>query len=99
LNRIGEPVHLTTGRKLAEGLLEGAGDIVVLLDGVQAFKRYVETSLEIYWGAYLGMEEEVLAAGKLSDIADEIDTLREKARQKNGWIMDVYLLRKPDDEA
>jgi precorrin-6A synthase len=98
LNRIGEPVHLTTGRKLAEALPEGSGDIVVLLDGVQAFKRHVDTPLEIYWGAYLGMEEEVLAAGKLSDVAEEIATLREAARQKNGWIMDVYLLRKPGND-
>jgi len=26
--------------------------------------------------------------------ADEIEALRREARQKNGWIMDTYLLRK-----
>ena len=37
LNRIGESVLLTTGRKLAEGFPDDAGSVVVLLDGVQAF--------------------------------------------------------------
>ena len=39
LNRIGESVLLTTGRKLAEGFPADAGSVVVLLDGVQAFAR------------------------------------------------------------
>ena len=94
LNRIGEPVHVTTGRKLGEALPEGADTVVVMLDGEQAFKRLVGQGLEIYWGAYIGTAEEILISGPLDEVAEEIDRRRREAREANGWIMDVYLLRK-----
>ncbi len=96
LNRIGESVHITTGRKLAEGFPDNAGSVVVLLDGDQAFKHVAGEDLDIYWGAYLGTEEEVLIAGKLSEVMGDIETIRTQRRQQNGWIMDTYLLRKPE---
>lgn len=96
LNRIGEPVHITTGRKLAEGFPNNTDSVVVLLDGDQAFKRLREEDLEIYWGAYIGTEEEVLVAGKLSEVVGDIEVIREQRRRQNGWIMDTYLLRKPE---
>jgi precorrin-6A synthase len=97
LNRIGESVHITTGRKLAEGFPNNVDSIVVLLDGDQAFKRLDEDDLDIYWGAYLGTEDEVLVAGKLSEVMGDIEAIREQARQQNGWIMDTYLLRKSEE--
>ncbi|HUI22392.1 MAG TPA: precorrin-6A synthase (deacetylating) [Methylocella sp.] len=96
LNRIGEPVQITTGRKLAEGFPNNIDSVVVLLDGNQAFKRLDQGDLEIYWGAYIGTEEEVLIAGKLSEVMDDIERIRAQRRRQNGWIMDTYLLRKPD---
>jgi precorrin-6A synthase len=96
LNQIGENVLLTTGRKLAEGFPEDAGSVVVLLDGVQAFADLADQHLEIFWGAYLGTEHEILRAGKLAEVRDEIVAVRKQAREKHGWIMDVYLLRRPD---
>jgi precorrin-6A synthase len=93
LNRIGEPVHITTGRKLATGALE-ADSVVVMLDGEQAFTR-IDPETEIFWGAYLGAPEQVLVAGKLAEVGARIVETREAARQRNGWIMDTYLLRKP----
>ena len=57
LNRIGESVHVTTGRKLAEGFPSDADSVVVMLDGTCAFKHHVERDLDIYWGAYLGMPD------------------------------------------
>ena len=39
LNRIGESIHITTGRKLAEGFPNNADSVVVLLDGEQSFKN------------------------------------------------------------
>jgi precorrin-6A synthase len=98
LNRIGESVLLTTGRKLTEGFPDGAGSVVVLLDGVQAFAGLAGQNLEIFWGAYLGTEHEILRAGKLAEVKDEIATVRRQARQQHGWIMDVYLLRKSERE-
>jgi precorrin-6A synthase len=94
LNQIGENVVLTTGRKLAEGFPGEVGSVVVLLDGAQAFAHLVEPDLEIYWGAFLGTEHEILMSGKLADVKDEIEAVRQQARQRHGWIMDTYLLRK-----
>jgi precorrin-6A synthase len=94
LNEIGESVLLTTGRKLADGFPSGAGSVVVLLDGAQAFAGLSEPDLEIFWGAYLGTEDEILLSGKLADVGEEIKTVRRDAREKHGWIMDTYLLRK-----
>lgn len=93
LNRIGEPVHVTTGRRLAAGELE-ADSVVVMLDGEQAFTR-IDPEAEMFWGAYLGTPEEVLIAGKIGEVRDRILATREALRQQHGWIMDTYLLRKP----
>jgi precorrin-6A synthase len=96
LTRIGESVLLTTGRKLAGGFPNEAGSVVVLLDGALAFATLAEQDLEIFWGAYLGTEYEILRSGKLADVRDEIEAVRKHAREQHGWIMDVYLLRKSD---
>ncbi|HUN98219.1 MAG TPA: precorrin-6A synthase (deacetylating) [Bradyrhizobium sp.] len=99
LNRIGEAVLLTTGRRLAAGFPDEVDNAVVMLDGTQAFTKLGDENLEIFWGAYLGMEHEILLAGRLADIRDEIVAVRQQARERHGWIMDTYLLRKisPDD--
>ena len=100
LNRIAEPVLLTTGRRLAEGFPDGIDSAVVLLDGEDTFRKFADTAvhgdMEIYWGAYLGTPDEILISGRLADVADEIHRRRAVARQKNGWIMDTYLIRKTD---
>lgn len=89
LNRIGEPVLITTGRKL--GPVET--DTIVMLDGRLAF-RDADPNLDIFWGAYLGTPDQILIAGRLGDVADDIVATREAARARHGWIMDTYLLRK-----
>ena len=94
LNRIAQPVALTTGRKLAEGFPPGIDSVAVLLDGDDTYRRFVDQNIEIYWGAYLGTPDEILIAGKLADVADEIHRRRAEARRVNGWIMDTYLMRR-----
>ncbi len=94
LNQIGESVLLTTGRKLAGGFPKEAGSVVVLLDGAQTFATLTEPDLEIFWGAYLGTEHEILRSGHLAEVRDEIKAVRKRARDRHGWIMDTYLLRK-----
>lgn len=98
LNRIGESVLLTTGRELADGFPGEFGSVVVLLDGAQTFARLAEPDLDIFWGAYLGTENEILLSGKLADVKEEIEAVRKRARQQHGWIMDTYLLRKSDPD-
>jgi precorrin-6A synthase len=94
LSRIGESVQITTGRQLAAGLPVREGSVVVMLDGECAFKTCAEPDLEIYWGAYLGTPDEILIAGPLREVMDQIETTRRRARAQKGWIMDTYLLRR-----
>ncbi len=97
LNRIGEPVLITTGRRLAQdGMPANAGSVVVMLDGTCAFQTLAERDLVIYWGAYLGTPDEIVVRGRLGDVAARIVETRAKARAAKGWIMDTYLLRRPD---
>jgi precorrin-6A synthase len=96
LNRIGKSVHITTGRKLTEGLPDGIDDVVVMLDGDCSFKAIDPTGIDIYWGAYLGTSDEILVAGDLRAVGSEIEQARAAAKARKGWIMDTYLLRKRD---
>jgi precorrin-6A synthase len=94
LNRVGRPVQITTGRLLADGFPEGSDDVVVMLDGGASFRKVPAEGVEIYWGAYLGTEDEILVSGHLADVADEIEATRQAAKTRKGWIMDTYLLRR-----
>ena len=94
LNRIGEPVLITTGRRLAESMARDAEDAVVMLDGECTFKSIKDDSINIYWGAYLGTEDEILISGRLGERSAEIERVRTEARARHGWIMATYLLRK-----
>ncbi|MEC4589671.1 precorrin-6A synthase (deacetylating) [Nitrospirillum amazonense] len=99
LTRIGQSVAITTGRQLAEGFPNNADGIVVMLDGDNTYRRYADQDdIEIHWGAYLGTPDEILVAGKLKDVVDDIERLRAEARSKNGWVMDTYLMRRGDGE-
>ena len=98
LNGIGESIVITTGRQLAAGLSGTAERTIVMLDGQCSFNNVLDEQLDIFWGAYLGMDEEVLLSGKLSEIASRIEEVRQGKRQRNGWIMDTYLLSKPGRE-
>ncbi|MEM1316162.1 MAG: precorrin-6A synthase (deacetylating), partial [Pseudomonadota bacterium] len=94
LNGLGAPVTITTGRRLRdEGWPEGATTLAVMLDGTCAFRSLAPERYDIWWGAYLGMEGQILRQGRLRDLMDEIPALREEARRRHGWIMDTYLLR------
>ena len=91
LNRIGGPIHITTGRLLAKGM--PADDVVVMLDGDCAFKNVKDAGVDIYWGAYVGTADEILISGTLRERGPEIEKIRRDARARHGWIMDTYLLR------
>ena len=95
INRIGAPFTVTTGRKLREnGWPEGADTIAVMLDGECSFQHLEAENFEIWWGAYVGMPEQILLSGKLHEIRDTIVNYRAESREKHGWIMDIYVLRK-----
>ena len=90
LNDVGEPVLITTGRRLREEGLSGAA--VVMLDGDCAFLG-CPPQTRIWWGAYLGTPDEILVDGTVGEVGERIAAVRAEARERHGWIMDTYLLR------
>ena len=94
LNQIGEPVHITTGRRLAAGLPPDLDSAVVMLDPALAATHLTDPDLHIYWGAYLGTPDQELRSGPLGDLAEEISELKQTLRDRHGWIMDTYLVRR-----
>jgi precorrin-6A synthase len=95
LNRIGSPVHLTTGRRLVDEYSAALGDVVVMLDGDLACAGLLDAhpDLLIFWGAQLGLPDETLVAGRLTEVIEEIRTRRAAVRAARGWVLDTYLLR------
>jgi precorrin-6A synthase len=90
LNEVGEPVLITTGRQLRKQRLSGSA--VVMLDADCSFQT-CPADTRIWWGAYLGTEDELLVAGTVGKVGGRIVELRAEARERRGWIMDTYLLR------
>lgn len=95
LNTLNAPVTISTGRQLRDhGWPAQTETLVVMLDGTCAFQELDAAEFDIWWGAYLGMKEQVLEAGPLSEAGPHIIQRRAAARAAHGWIMDTYLLRK-----
>ena len=100
LNEINASVTITTGRRLREaGWPASANTIAVMLDGDCAFRHITPTGVTIWWGAYLGMPEQVLVSGPLAEVSGQILQQRQSARAAHGWIMDTYLLRRAGGSA
>ena len=94
LHDVGRPVHVTTGRRLREAVDAGQDNIVVMLN------RSLEPldglgDWQIWWGANLGTPSEQLVAGRVADVVPSIEAARAAAKDRAGWVMDVYLLRRP----
>lgn len=95
LNEIGEPFLVTTGRRLRDGgWPDGADTVVVMLDGSTAFQSLDPRGVSIWWGAYLGMSDQMLIAGELAEAGPRIVAARQEARARHGWIMDSYILKR-----
>ena len=95
LNDVGEPFLVTTGRRLREGgWPAGVDTVVVMLDGGTAFQSLDPAGLHIWWGAYLGMADQIIMSGALAEIGPNIVAARQAARERHGWIMDSYILKR-----
>jgi len=95
LNTINGAVTITTGRQIKNhGWPEGAQTVVVMLDAQCQFQA-MPPDAEIWWGAFLGMPEQILVKGRIGEVAASIVALRAAARAEHGWIMDSYLMRAP----
>ncbi|MET0838558.1 MAG: precorrin-6A synthase (deacetylating) [Marmoricola sp.] len=93
LHEVGRPLHVTTGRLLREAVDTGLDNIAVMLnarlelDGLEDW--------QVWWGANLGTTDEALVSGRVGDVVADIEKARSAAKSSAGWVMDVYLLRKP----
>ncbi|WP_170560871.1 precorrin-6A synthase (deacetylating) [Ruegeria atlantica] len=98
INDLGAPYVVTTGRRIRdEGWPLNASKVAVMLDGECSFQSLEMADYDIWWGAYVGMKEEILIQGPLDDTAPHIIETRAKARADHGWIMDIYLLKRRAD--
>ncbi|WP_226346321.1 precorrin-6A synthase (deacetylating) [Agilicoccus flavus] len=94
LNRVAGAVQITTGRRLAQAWPDGVDDVVVMLDSHLECRAYADDDVDVYWGAYLGTPDELLVSGRLGEVLPEIERVRAQARERHGWVMDTYLLRR-----
>lgn len=93
-NTLDGAITVTTGRRIREnGWPEAAETVVVMLDGQCSFQALLDQDLYIWWGAYLGMPEQILDHGRLRAATPRIVDTRAEARAAHGWLMDTYLLR------
>lgn len=95
LNQLGAPFLVTTGRRLRDqGWPEGVDTLLVMLDGECSFQALDPHGISIWWGAYLGMPDQIIDSGGLDEAGPRILAARQAARARHGWIMDIYLLRR-----
>ncbi|ASJ71892.1 precorrin-6A synthase (deacetylating) [Granulosicoccus antarcticus] len=95
LNELAEPFIVTTGRRLREnGWPEAVSTVVVMLDKGGAFTCIDPAGVDIWWSAYAGMPQEIKIAGPLQSVSEQIVQTRAVARERHGWIMDIYLMRR-----
>ncbi|MGI9085720.1 MAG: precorrin-6A synthase (deacetylating) [Aeromicrobium sp.] len=97
LHEVGQPVHVTTGRRLLEAVEQGQDNIVVMLnrslDELRSLSLSKGPSWQIWWGANLGTGSEQLVHGNVAEVLPRIEAARDAAKDAAGWVMDVYLLR------
>ncbi|HRL50556.1 MAG TPA: precorrin-6A synthase (deacetylating) [Propioniciclava sp.] len=94
LHRVGGPVHITTGRHLAEAVASGQTNIVIML--LSAVELTGLEDWQVWWGANLGTPTEELVAGTVADVEPAIQAARARAKDAAGWVMDLALLRAPE---
>ncbi|MGB5865421.1 MAG: precorrin-6A synthase (deacetylating) [Sulfitobacter sp.] len=100
VNEIGAPFIVTTGRRLRdEGWPRGVDTVVIMLDAGAAFDAIDPEGIKIWWGAYVGMSEQIICHGKLAEVGAQIKQMRADARAQHGWIMDIYIMRRSADAA
>jgi precorrin-6A synthase len=92
LHEVGQPILVTTGRRLREAIDAGAENILVMLSASVDL-----TGLDdwhVWWGANLGTDSEYLVTGRAEEASAGISAARERVKAESGWVMDAYLLRR-----
>lgn len=100
LTRTARPVTITPGRRVIDGSVgsaatDTAADLVVMLDGsTEHGIEHLPDDAVVYWGAYLGSPDEVRISGAVAEVKERILATRSACRERKGWIMDTYLVRR-----
>jgi precorrin-6A synthase len=94
LNGVGEPVRVTTGRRLAATPPAEGESVIVMLDDGGALAA-LDDGMLVWWGACLGTPDETIVAGRLGEVRAEIAARRVALKAAKGWVMDICLLRRP----
>lgn len=94
LHEVGRPVHITTGRRLSAAVTAGQDNIVAMLNP-EGLDLGAVSDWTIWWGANLGAPGEKLVTGRVADVAGQIAAARDAAKAHAGWVMDVFLVRRP----
>jgi precorrin-6A synthase len=92
LHEVGQPILVTTGRRLAEAVAAGADNILVMLSASVDLAGLDDW--HVWWGANLGTDTEYLITGRAAEAAAGIAEARIRVKAEAGWMMDVYLLRR-----
>lgn len=93
LHEVGQPVHVTTARRLRADVAAGQRNVVVMLTAGVDLDGFGDWA--IWWGANLGGVGERLVSGRVADVVGQIEAARAEARAEAGWVMDLFLLRAP----
>jgi len=96
LHEVGQPVHVTTARRLRADVASGQRNVVVMLTAGVDLDGFEDWS--VWWGANLGGAGERLVCGRVRDVAGEIARARAAAKADAGWVMDLFLLRAPTEQ-
>lgn len=91
LHDVGQPLHVTTGRLLADTVAAGQTNIAVLLNRAVELDGLEDWT--IWWGGNLGRPEEELVAGRVGDVLDDLESARERIRASAGWVLDIFVVR------
>lgn len=97
LHEVGQPVHVTTARRLRADVDAGQRNVVAMLTAGVDLDGFADWT--IWWGANLGGTGERLVSGRVGDVRAAIEAAREAAKAEAGWVMDLFLLRAPVEGA
>jgi precorrin-6A synthase len=96
LHDVGRPIHVTTGRGLADAVAQGQDNVVVMLNrSLDPLRDPGLADWLVWWAANLGTDDEALVAGRVADVLGRIEAARRVTKERAGWVMDTYLLRRP----
>lgn len=95
LHEVGRSVHITTGRRLQEAVAAGLDNIVAMLNPPRTASISPAWTTGPSGGVRISARQRQLLTGRLRDIVALLPDARAAATDIDGWVMDLFLLRRP----